>query len=1406
MASSLAAPMAHAAPNTFVYEGVLQDSSGPVLASTQVILRIYDPALSCLLYEEMQTVTPSADGSFSVLVGSELADAKRTSNDAGLAMSKIFLSSGAVRASGSSFCSSGYSAVSSDGRRLVVNINGVDLTPAIEISSAPFAISAQSADEALKVGGYDPTKLLRNDGINAVPALTDTNVDFLMSLLGGTLAAPTAAGDVANKAYVDSKASVLLPTTTSFAGDVSGTYNSLVVNKIQGKEIDTTNIATGKVLKYDGITSKWIMGADETGTAPTLADGKIWIGNASNLPTEVLLTGDATLDSAGVLTLKAVGTAGTKGNTDKIPQITTDAQGRVTAITELAVNDPTKLPLTGGVLSGGLAMGANNLTNVGHITMANDRLFQLSNGSVTPTAAGQMWYSGGSINYYDGSNTKTLGVSGAGISSFNGATKTIQTLATPGTGGNAPGWSTDTGTGAHTLNIPMANAGASVTAGLISNADYSSMTSKQSNALTQGQVWVGNASGGAEARALIGDVYSVSDVGDVTIKKTTEGLADTLVSTNSTGTIKTYGYGIKGATSGTVDILVPATTANYALTLPAATPANNQLLQTNGSGQFSWVDPSSFGDSLGNHTATTNLAMGTNSIIFSELSGNGTNYVGFKAPDAVDANLVWRLPSADGTANQVLTTNGSGALSWSSLPGSGVTGSAALMAGKIWIGSSGTNKASEVMLTGDATLDSTGTLTLASTGVGGGTTGSANSIPVITYDDKGRLTNVSVSAIDDTTKLPLSGGAMTGELSFVTNAYLKLPTGGGSSAGHMWFDGTNIKFHNGTSAQTLSTGGAGGTVSVADIQGTLGPQIPTDCTVAETMVWNSPADAFVCAEIRQSNVATFSTGTQIVYVSSSGDDINCNGSSISIGSPPDCPFQTLQKAVDSLPAIIRHPVSINLLTGLTATAGNPVMARIDKTVAAQSLTSGPLLTIQGDSNSVKVLNGANYGEVSGIVVSGAARGVYIKNIDFTNFTDTALRVEGGLAILENSSMNTNKSNLSVEDGGRLMLDGNIYIYLLSAGGADGSTGIRVSQASLISEAGLNMDIGNGQNNRGITIEHGSVSLESNVAIYTSSGTANYLSAVDVGAAGSLNIREGMALDITMNPSSTNMTAVNVRSGKLSVGQGGILRLSSIGGRGLICENSASCQIYGNLEVNSSNTSNPVTVQGNSIFSSQGNITFAGNPTNPGAYFEVSDNSTLKITPNGSAQLSIINSSGNSMTAFRLRNGAQVLMEPTNTHDLNNISGNFSSFFEVSGLSSVKANTGAAVFGSYYTSLQNLADESSRINISGSYSFKSPTRLCPAGMMSAGNGLSAFCIDTNNSGSTMTTAQAATYCSNQGKKICSREQIVTSCNTNYFSGQILSSDLFAIDCPTSGALAVGGPKAYTENTYHARCCQ
>lgn len=59
---------------------------------------------------------------------------------------------------------------------------------------------------------------------------------------------------------------------------------------------------------------------------------------------------------------------------------------------------------------------------------------------------------------------------------------------------------------------------------------------------------------------------------------------------------------------------------------------------------------------------------------------DSSNYVGFQAPATVASNVLWTLPTADGTTGQALTTDGAGALSWASAGGGFASGTAMLFA------------------------------------------------------------------------------------------------------------------------------------------------------------------------------------------------------------------------------------------------------------------------------------------------------------------------------------------------------------------------------------------------------------------------------------------------------------------------------------------------------------------------------------------------------------------------------------------------------------------------------------------------------------------------------------------------------------------------------------------------------
>ena len=75
------------------------------------------------------------------------------------------------------------------------------------------------------------------------------------------------------------------------------------------------------------------------------------------------------------------------------------------------------------------------------------------------------------------------------------------------------------------------------------------------------------------------------------------------------------------------------------------------------------------GISVANGTASTGAV-----LRLGEATANGTNYVAVQAAASLAANTTYTLPTADGTSGQLLSTDGSGTLSWATRKATQVTG------------------------------------------------------------------------------------------------------------------------------------------------------------------------------------------------------------------------------------------------------------------------------------------------------------------------------------------------------------------------------------------------------------------------------------------------------------------------------------------------------------------------------------------------------------------------------------------------------------------------------------------------------------------------------------------------------------------------------------------------------------
>jgi hypothetical protein len=152
---------------------------------------------------------------------------------------------------------------------------------------------------------------------------------------------------------------------------------------------------------------------------------------------------------------------------------------------------------------------------------------------------------------------------------------------------------------------------------------------------TNGQLLIGNTTGNTLTKATL-----------------TQGTGISI--TNGTGSI---------TIAATADVVGPASSTDNAFARFDST--TGKLIQNSTGATLSDTGAAVFTgalDVLGNSTAGSNIKL-------YEDTDNGTNYVAFKAPDTIASNVTWTLPSADGTSAQVLSTNGSGTLSWATAGG-----------------------------------------------------------------------------------------------------------------------------------------------------------------------------------------------------------------------------------------------------------------------------------------------------------------------------------------------------------------------------------------------------------------------------------------------------------------------------------------------------------------------------------------------------------------------------------------------------------------------------------------------------------------------------------------------------------------------------------------------------------------
>jgi hypothetical protein len=287
-----------------------------------------------------------------------------------------------------------------------------------------------------------------------------------------------------------------------------------------------------------------------------------------------------------------------------------------------------------------------------------------------------------------------------------------------------------------------------------------------------------------------------------------------------------------------------------------------------------------FGTSAGN----------TGEVRFSELAANGTNYTGFKAPDTLAANIVYTLPSTDGSSNYVLTTNGSGGLSWSSvtgvgsLTGTGTINSIPRFTSSSTLGDSGfTDNGSVLGLTRDISFSAStpsiaitnnetltitdGTNTLLSL-ADGGTSGNLSGIGTlttsgtVTFNNYGTgIAHFSSGGVISSSAVNLASGDVSGTLgignggtgvtSTPSNGQLLIGNGSGYTLANIT-NGTGVSVTNGAGTITVANTG------VTSIAGTINQVTASAGTGAVTL--SLPQNIDTAANVNFGSVTTGAQG------------------------------------------------------------------------------------------------------------------------------------------------------------------------------------------------------------------------------------------------------------------------------------------------------------------------------------------------------------------------------------------------------------------------------------------------------------------------------------------------------------------------------------------------------------------